>query len=195
MKNVILTSCGILDEEFKKQFYRIINKEEIKDKKMLYITTASDGENDSDKSWMDDEYKTILNLGFEEKNIYEYKIGQKEININNFDVIYMMGGNTFYLMDMIRKNNFDEVIKKAIDNGIIYIGSSAGSIILGNSVKYALPFDENNVNLKDFNGLRIIDGIIIPHANRKEEFISKVKENIGEKLFLLYDENGIIIEK
>lgn len=193
MKNIILTSCGIIDEELKKQFYRIINKEEIKDKKVLYITTASDGENDSDKSWMDDEYKTILNLGFEEKNIYEYKIGKKEINIKNFDVIYMMGGNTFYLMDMIRRYNFDKIIKSAIDNGIIYIGSSAGSEILGNSVEYALPFDENNVDMKDFTGLRIIDGIIIPHANRKEEFISKVKENIGEKLFLLYDEDGIII--
>lgn len=193
MKNIILTSCGIIDGKFKEQFYRIINKEEIKDKKVLYITTASDGENDSDKSWMDEEYETILDLGFSKENIYEFKIGQKEININDFDVIYMMGGNTFYLMDMIRKYNFDTVIKKAMDNGIIYIGSSAGSIILGNSVEYALPFDENNVDLKDFSGLRIVDGIIIPHANRKEEFISKVKENIGEKLFLLYDENGIII--
>ena len=45
MKNIILTSCGIIDREFKEQFYRIINKEEIKDKKVLYITTASDGEN------------------------------------------------------------------------------------------------------------------------------------------------------
>ena len=193
MKNSILTSCGIIDEEFKNIFYRVINKVEIKEKKVLYITTAADGENDSDKSWMDEEYETILDLGFSKENIYEFKIGQKEININDFDVIYMMGGNTFYLMDMIRKYNFDTVIKKAMDNGIIYIGSSAGSIILGNSVEYALPFDENNVDLKDFSGLRIIDGIIIPHANRKEEFISKVKENIGEKLFLLYDENGIII--
>ena len=67
MKNSILTSCGIIDEEFKNIFYRVINKVEIKEKKVLYITTAADGENDSDKSWMDDEYKTILNLGFEEK--------------------------------------------------------------------------------------------------------------------------------
>ena len=112
MKNSILTSCGIIDREFKEQFYRIINKEKIKDKKVLYITTASDGENDSDKSWMDEEYETILDLGFSKENIYEFKIGQKEININDFDVIYMMGGNTFYLMDMIRKYNFDTVIKK-----------------------------------------------------------------------------------
>ena len=192
MGNIILTSCGIINEKFKEQFYKIINKEEVKDKKVLYITTASDGENDIDKSWMDNEYKTILNLGFEEKNIYEYKIGKNEININDFDVIYMMGGNSFYLMDMIRKYNFDETIKNAIDNGIIYIGSSAGSIILGNSVEYALPFDENNVKLKDFVGLKLIDGIIIPHANKKEEFINTVKEKISDKLYLLYDEDGIV---
>ena len=193
MKNSILTSCGIIDEEFKNIFYRVINKVEIKEKKVLYITTAADGENDSDKSWMDDEYKTILNLGFEEKNIYEYKIGEKEINLNEFDVIYMMGGNTFYLMDMIRKYNFDKIIRYAINKGIIYIGSSAGSEILGNSIKYALPFDKNNIGMKDFTGLKIIDGIIIPHANRKEEYINKVKEEISDRIFLLYDENGIII--
>lgn len=192
MENIILTSCGIINEKFKEQFYKIINKEEVKDKKVLYITTASDGENDIDKSWMDNEYKTILNLGFEEKNIYEYKIGKNEININDFDVIYMMGGNTFYLMDMIRKYNFDKTIKNAIDSGIIYIESSAGSIILGNSVEYALPFDENNVKLKDFSGLKLIDGIIIPHANKKEEFINTVKEKISDKLYLLYDEDGIV---
>ena len=193
MKNIVLTSCGIIDEKFKDEFYRIIKKEEISNKKVLYITTASDGENDDDKSWMDNEYKTILELGFKQENIYEYKIGQTEINIKDFDVIYMMGGNTFYLMDMIRKYNFDDVIKTSIDNGIIFIGSSAGSIILGNSVEYALPFDENNVNIKDFTGLKIIDGIIIPHANRKMEFVNKIKDEINEKLYLLYDENGIII--
>lgn len=193
MKSIILTSCGIIDEKFKEQFHKVIDINEITTKKILYITTASDGENAVDNSWMDEEYKTILDLGFKEENIFEYKIGQRKIDINNFDIIYMIGGNTFYLMDMIRKYNFDKVIKRAIDNGIIYIGSSAGSIILGDSVEFALPFDENNVNMKDFTGLKIIDGIIIPHANRKEEFINNIKDKIAKKLYLLYDGNGIII--
>ena len=55
MKNIVLTSCGIINEKFKEQFYGVINKEEAKNKKILYITTASEGENDSDKSWMADE--------------------------------------------------------------------------------------------------------------------------------------------
>ena len=193
MGNIVLTSCGIINENFKKKFYEIIDKNEIINKKVLFITTASDGEKDSDKSWMYSEFKSIINLGFKEENIIEYKIGETKININDYDVIYMMGGNTFYLIDMIRKYNFDKTLNTAINNGIIYIGSSAGSIIVGNSVEYALPFDENNVYMKDFTGLKLIDGIVIPHANKKEEFINNIKNETKEKLYLLYDKDGIII--
>ena len=95
---------------------------------------------------MEEEYKTILDLGNDESNILEYKIGN-EININDFDIIYMLGGNTFYLLDVIRKTNFDKQIIDFINKGKIYIGSSAGSEILGSSIDIALPFDKNTVNM------------------------------------------------
>jgi dipeptidase E len=105
----------------------------------------------------------------------------------------MMGGNTFYLLDVIRKNGFANEIKKFINDNKIYIGSSAGSEILGNSIFMALGYDENNVNMTDFTGLKIIDGLIIPHCNRKEDFIAKLKNETDEKLYLLYDGGGIVI--
>ena len=189
MKNIVLTSCGVIDNDFKDEFYKIIDKNELKNRKLLYITTASDGDRDDDKSWMEEEYKTILNLGIRKENITEYKIGNK-INVLDFDIMYMMGGNTFYLLDMIRKYSFDKEIKRFIDTGKIYIGSSAGSEILGNSIEVALPYDENNVGMKDFTGLKLIEGVIIPHANRKKDFIKGLTK---EKLILLSDGNGIII--
>ena len=30
MKNIVLTSCGIINEEFKNEFYKIISKNELK---------------------------------------------------------------------------------------------------------------------------------------------------------------------
>ena len=192
MKNIVLTSCGIINNEFKNRFYEIVTKEELKDKKVVYITTASDGEMNDDKSWMDEEYKTILNLGIDEFNITEYKIGS-EIKINDFDIIYMMGGNTFYLLDVIRKTQFNKTILDFINKGKIYIGSSAGSEILGNSIDVALGYDENNVNMVDFTGLKIVDGLIVPHSNRKKDFIKELKNKTKENVITLYDGDGIII--
>ena len=192
MNNIVLTSCGIRNKDFKNRFYEIILKEELENKKVLYITTAYDGEEGDDKLWMDEEYKTIIDLGINESNITEYKIGN-EINIDDFDIIYMMGGNTFYLLDVIRKTGFDKVIVDFINKGKIYIGSSAGSEILGNSIDVALGYDENNVNMIDFTGLKIVDALIVPHSNRKEEFISELKNKTKENVITLYDGDGIII--
>lgn len=191
MKKIILTSCGIINNDFKNKFYKLLDKD-INTLKVLYITTAMDGEPDSEKIWIEKEKENILNLGIKKENMTEYKIGQSNPNIFDFDIMYMLGGNTFYLTDMIRKHHFDIQIKDFIKKGKIYIGSSAGSEILGNSITPAIGYDENNVNMTDFTGLKIIDGLIIPHVNRKKEYIESLQTN--EKLFLLYDGDGIIIK-
>ena len=189
MNNIILTSCGFIDEEFKNKFYKIIPKEELKNKKVLYITTAVDGEKDDNKEWVLKEYKTILDLGIDESNIIEFKIGN-EINIDDFDIIYMMGGNTIYLLDMVRKYDFGEVIKTFINKDKIYIGSSAGSQILGTTIELNAIYEDNFVNMTDFTALGIINGEVVPHANKKEELIKNANR---DDLILLYDGDGIII--
>lgn len=189
MNNIVLTSCGFRNEEFKNKFYEIVNKEDLKFKKVLYITTAVDGEKDDNKDWVTKEYKTILDLGINESNITEYKIGNK-INIDDFDIIYMMGGNTIYLLDMVRKYNFGDVIKNFIDKGKIYIGSSAGSQILGTTINLNATYEDNFVNMTDFTALGIVNGEVVPHANKKEELIDNANR---DDLILLHDGDGIII--
>ena len=189
MNNIVLTSCGFRDDKLKNKFYKIVLKDELKNKKLLYITTAVDGEKSDNKDWVTKEYKTILDLGFTESNITEYKIGN-DINIDEYDVIYVMGGNTIYLLDMVRKYNFGEVIKKFINKGKIYIGSSAGSQILGSTIKLNAVYEDNFVGMTDFTALGIIDKEIVPHANKKEELLKDINK---EELLLLYDGYGIII--
>ena len=189
MKNLILTSCGIRNEDFKNRFYEIVSKEELANKKVLYITTASDGEKDDNREWIDKEYKTILDLGIKEENITEYKIGNP-LNIDDFDIIYTLGGNTIYLLDMVRKYDFGKVIKSALDKGIIYIGSSAGSQIIGTTIELCSIYEDNFVNMTDFTALGIVNGEVVPHANKKGELLERVNR---EDLILLYDGDGIII--
>lgn len=191
MRKIVLTSCGIIDNKLKEQFYELLDKD-ISKIKLLYVTIAVDGEKDTDRTWLEEEYATILDLGIKKENITEFHY-EENIDFSSYDIIYMIGGNTFYLLKELREKNLAEKIIQAIDNGVIYVGSSAGSIILGKTIETALPYDENWVNLVDFKGLNIVNGIIIPHANRKQEFIKEVKPKYNDKIIELYDNFGIVI--
>ena len=127
MKKIVLTSCGIIDKKLKEAFYNLLNKD-VNKIKLLYITIAADGEKDTDKTWMEKEYTTILDLRIKEKNITKFHC-EENIDFSTYDVIYMIGGNTFYLLKELKEKNLDKKIIQAINNGVIYIGSSAGSII------------------------------------------------------------------
>ena len=182
---IVLTSCGIVNENLKLDFLSLFNKNP-NELKVLYVTTAIDGEISDDFSWVEREFNSLLNLGILKQNIIEYKIGNNLV-VDDFDIIYMIGGNTFYLMHEINKFKFDKVIRYALERNIVYVGSSAGSIILGNSIDVALPFDENKVKLIDFSGLGIVDSVIIPHAQRKQEFIKHYINSTKNDLIILND--------
>ena len=189
MKRLVLTSCGVRNDDFKEKFYKLISKEELYNAKVLYITTAVDGEPGDNRDWVNKEYQTILDLGINESNITEYKIGN-ELNIDDYDIIYMMGGNTIYLLDMVRKNNFGEIIKDFINKGKIYIGSSAGSQIIGSTIDLNSIYETNNVNMTDFTALGIVNVEVVPHANKKQELLKNVDK---DNYLLLYDGDGVII--
>ena len=70
MKKIVLTSCGVIDSKLKDQFYALLNKD-ISDIKLLFVTIAVDGEKDTDRTWFEEEYATILDLGIKEENIIE----------------------------------------------------------------------------------------------------------------------------
>ena len=192
---IVLTSCGIREPEFKAKVLALFDKP-IRSVKLLYITTAIDGEKEgSDKSWADAEYESILALGIPEENIREYKIGREQVSLTDYDAVYVLGGNTFYLMDKIREFGFDEQIKKAIRCGTIYIGSSAGSIVLGTTLKPAEVFgDVPTSDNQKYEGLGIIDGAIIPHMNQKGEKYNEWLKTWGGKSYILYDGEGIVFE-
>jgi len=193
MGNIVLSSCGIRNEDFKKRFYAIIPELEIGNKKLLYITTAIDGEAGDDFSWVDEEYQTILGLGFVDENITEYKIGETLPDVDTYDAIYMMGGNTIYLLDMVRKYNFGQFIKDFVRRGKVYIGSSAGSQIVGSTIELCSVYEDNNVGMTDFTALGLVDGEIVPHANKKEQLLNSLSEEEKNKKILLYDGDGVVV--
>ena len=105
--------------------------------------------------------------------------------ISQCDIIYVSGGNTFYLLNELRKSRIWQAIKNAVKAGKIYIGESAGAIVAAPGTRYATLMDENSTNMSDFAGLNLVDFCVVPHFGC--EPFTQATHEIMEKFENLYD--------
>jgi dipeptidase E len=166
---------------------------------VAYITTASKTE--PDKTYVEKDRKLLEEAGF---NIEEIDIegqSQKALYklLQNINLIYVQGGNTFHLLKAIRESGFDEVILDSIAQGKIYIGVSAGSIICGPTIetsgwKGTWP-DKNKVGLKDITALNIVPFNLFVHFAPK--WRSSIKHEAGKSNYpvrILTDKQGFLVQ-
>jgi dipeptidase E len=78
-----------------------------------------------------------LGLVVEELNISTAPIGEIKNIIKKNDFIYITGGNTFFLLQELKRTGADEIIVNEVNSGKVYIGESAGAMILSKDVEYA----------------------------------------------------------
>ena len=142
-------------------------------------------------------------LGF---NVEEVDIeGKKESELIKLlelkDIIFVEGGNTFYLLKAMRACNFEKVIRKLLKQGKVYIGVSAGSIVAGCTIKTAGWYgDKNAVGLKNLKGLNLVPFDIFVHYDKKPDAAEVIKQKIKsprkrlKKLRILTDDQAILVQ-
>ncbi len=96
--------------------------------------------------------------------------------VENADYLMIPGGNTFILLDNLRKSGLFESVRAFFNKGgKKYLGMSAGAIILGPSIEvagfpgFSLGADENVPGLKDMSALGIVGFVPVPHYVEKDE--------------------------
>lgn len=58
--------------------------------------------------------------------------------LSRAECIWVSGGNTFYLWHWMKRSGVDALIKQRVrDDGIVYVGQSAGAIVAGESIRTA----------------------------------------------------------
>lgn len=164
------------------------------------ITTASDPYND--KSFVDVDRNKLVKMGFEvvDIDLKNKTLSDLKSELENIDLILMAGGNTFYLLDHIRKSGFDVLLPDLLDKGVIYVGSSAGSLVCCSTIESAKRFDDATIapDLKNYIGLGFFDKAIIPHA-QKEKYFERIEltknemKEVGQEVVILTDDEAIMI--
>lgn len=134
--------------------------------KLAFLDTAAEVE-EGDKDWLENDKQSLIDAGFD---LFEYTITDKSYedlkkDLLSADIIHINGGNTFYLLQQSRKSGFDGFVKKHLEAGKIFIGSSAGSIIVGPSISHLETLDNISKapELTDLNGFGLIDITVFPH--------------------------------
>ena len=140
-------------------------KEEIDNKKVAFIPTASLHEGYT--GYVASARKLFKKLG---ASVTEIDISTEAYStiqavFEDADVIYFTGGNSFFLMDQLRKTETDELLKKELANGKLMIGESAGAIICAPTIQYIEQMDEKpeDYSQEDNEGLDLIDFYVLPH--------------------------------
>ncbi len=193
MEKLLLTSTGLANKNIANQFLQIINKP-ASQIKIVFVPTAARSK--EELKYVDESKEELFDLGILESNIKTLNLNSSVSfnEIEEFDVIYVCGGNTFYLLQKVRETGFDKVIAEFIKKDKLYFGVSAGSILACPNIDIASPFDENNVNLTDLTGLNLIDVIISPHYKDEEKsIIDDFKKKSRYEVIPLTDKQALLV--
>jgi dipeptidase E len=88
-----------------------------------------------------------------------------ERKIKQNDFIYVTGGNTFFLLQELKRTGADQLIIEEVNAGKLYIGESAGSIVTSPNIEYAKGMDSEKAapDLDNLDALGLVDFYTIPH--------------------------------
>lgn len=162
-----------------------------------YVTTASNVART--KSFFVDVKNKIKESGykFEEIDI----TGKTQDELLEFfadkNVIHVEGGNTFHLLKIMREVGFDKVLQRLLEDGKVYIGTSAGAYIMCPTIEVANWNEDgkDRFGITDFTALNYVPFILKVHYTDNQE--TKVKEKSTTSKYplrILKDGQGILVE-
>lgn len=171
--------------------------------KLVFIDTA--GEPEEEKEWIAQDRSGLEKAGFD---ITDYTITdktEKELasDLEDFDVVHVNGGDTFYLLIQSRKSGFDKWLTQNINKGEkIYIGSSAGSIACAPNTMNAKFFENYDYyeKLKSYEGFNLVDFLVFPHWGSeffRDKFLNHrmdIAYKPENKIILLNDFQYVMVE-
>jgi len=169
--------------------------------RVAFVPTAADPY--EDKWFVKEDRDTLEKMGFD---IFDLDIKDKtkrELGreLRNTHVLFIAGGNTFYLLDKAQRSGFDRLAKDLVlGKGIIYIGSSAGAVLAGPDIKPIELIDDPSSApiLTSTKGLELTDFVVLPHYGDKEyeEKFEKIIKDYENKYTLIpiTNEQAVIVE-
>jgi dipeptidase E len=196
---LMLTSDGFTNKKLFNEFVKLVDKP-IKDIKIVIVPTAAKYRGDSYRKYS--VRNLLIEFGILKKNtkILEIDKPVSYSDFEDFDSILVGGGNNYYLLDHIRKSGFDKVLTRFLEKGV-YVGISAGSMVVGPNIEISKMGDKNMINLKDLTGLNYVDFEVAPHKDvprfiergRTEKAVKEFAKTVPYDIVSITDDQAVVV--
>ena len=192
---LFLTSSTIT-ENLIADFELLVGKS-IKGLKVAFIPDAGYGTPaENDKLWIAEERQELVDLhGWEITDFVLRDLQKQDLqSLFGMDVVYVNGGFSGYLANVMRASGFAELLPSLLNAGVVYVGSSAGSMVMSHvqdaSSWYLSEPEPEAINIP---GLGYIDFQIYPHV--KPDVIDEIKAHCNPEFtyYLVPDGSAISI--
>lgn len=199
---LLLASAGFFTPEIIAKAEELVGKKR-SEINVAIINEAYAVEHDNNLRWVLDELNKIKdNFGgnLELINLLALDIDTVEKRINKCDIIFVVGGNTDYLMSVMVKTGFAKLLPKLLKTKV-YVGSSAGSMVPGRRVSTG-AYEEIYGESDDFHVTRymeLVDFALKPHMNNplfpnnNSKMLLKVTKNYAGTVYGLADDSAIVV--
>jgi dipeptidase E len=207
---LLLTSYGLTNKSIVNTLTDLVGKEPI-DTKIAFIPTAAHG-NRGDKNWVIDNLDRIKEQGYH-IDIVELTAHEPEklkAILCEADVIFVGGGNGFYLSYWMQKKGLFEFLPELLETKV-YASISAGSMIAADSFRLSSQALEYEGELTDdvLNNLgpvgessaktfKFVDFVFKPHFNnpehievRNEEYVRSVANRVNKPIYVIDDQSAL----
>lgn len=141
---------------------------ELSIEKILCIPTAANVYPFDQRIWQQEEMQALQDLGIK-LDVFDIE-GKSLLDIQEklaaHTAIYVTGGNTYYLLEHMRRSGFDTAFQVWADGQKLYLGCSAGAVVACSRIDYIGALDDaSKANLTEFSGLEFCPALVMPHAD------------------------------
>lgn len=148
---VLLTSAGLETEHIQNYFESMVNKD-MASVKALFIPTAAQDADAIDvlPKCMNDLLKcSILKTNIKVYDLHD-SMSLEELQL--YDVVYLCGGSTGYLLQRINDTGFNTTLIEYIHNDGVVVGVSAGSLVFANNLQENLGLIDTKLDVHCADG-------------------------------------------